>query len=265
MAYKLYKRAWVFDGECHASHRLEETEIKALLKEGGWLVKNTYDFDCVEETSYWYVIKDTFGGMEELSPKMRNQVKKSLKSYDVEKVSKAEFEIHALRIFNLALSSYKVKAKPLNESDFARASADWGDDTDFWMVYVKDTKDPVALAVNGVFDDSVQYWIMKADPQFLHNSTYPYYGLIYRMNEYYLQEEGKKYVSDGARSSTEHSNIQDFLISKFNFRRAYCCLQIDYLWWMRIAVKILFPFRILIKNQSIRAILNLEAISKGKI
>ena len=42
------------------------------------MVRNTYDFDCDKETSFWYVIKDKFGGMEELSSKKRNQVKKSL-------------------------------------------------------------------------------------------------------------------------------------------------------------------------------------------
>ena len=42
------------------------------------MVRNTYDFDCDKETSFWYVIKDKFGGMEELSSKKCNQVKKSL-------------------------------------------------------------------------------------------------------------------------------------------------------------------------------------------
>ncbi|CDA57052.1 unknown [Prevotella sp. CAG:604] len=42
------------------------------------MVRNTYDFDCDKETLFWYVIKDKFGGMEELSSKKRNQVKKSL-------------------------------------------------------------------------------------------------------------------------------------------------------------------------------------------
>ena len=57
---------------------------------------------------------------------------------------------------------------------------------------------------------------MKADPAYLRNSTYPYYGLIYEMNRYYLQELCLKYVSDGARSITEHSGIQPFLIEKFH-------------------------------------------------
>lgn len=54
-------------------------------------MRNAYDFDCHEATSFWYVIKDSFGGMEELSSKMRNQVRKSLKTYDVRRISREEF------------------------------------------------------------------------------------------------------------------------------------------------------------------------------
>lgn len=46
---------------------------------GGIFIRNVYDFDTNYETSFWYVIKDSFGGMEELSSKMRNQVKNVLK------------------------------------------------------------------------------------------------------------------------------------------------------------------------------------------
>ena len=51
---------------------------------------------------------------------------------------------------------------------------------------------------------------MKADPQYL-NSTYPYYGLIFEMNRYYLDELKLVYVNDGVKSITGHSNIQTFL------------------------------------------------------
>ena len=36
------------------------------------------------------------------------------------------------------------------------------------------------------------------------------------MNRYYLEELKLKYVNDGARSITEHSNIQPFLIDTFD-------------------------------------------------
>lgn len=105
---------------------------------------------------------------------------------------------------------------------------------------------------------------MKANPAYLKNSTYPYYGLIYEMNRYYLDELKLKYVNDGARSITEHSNIQPFLIEKFNFRKAYCKLQIEYQWWMKLGVNVLYPFRNIIPVRTVKAILNMEAMKRGE-
>ena len=44
------------------------------------------------------------------------------------------------------------------------------------------------------------------------------------MNQYYLEEKKLKYVCDGSRTITEHSNIQEFLMHNFKFRKAYCRL-----------------------------------------
>ena len=84
------------------------------------------------------------------------------------------------------------------------------------------------------------------------------------MNRYYLEELGMKYVSDGARSITEHSNIQSFLVDKFHFRKAYCRLQVEYRWWVGVFVNLLFPFRKLIPVPKVKAILNMEAMRRNK-
>ena len=83
------------------------------------------------------------------------------------------------------------------------------------------------------------------------------------MNRYYLNELKLRYVSDGARSITEHSNIQPFLINKFKFRKAYCNLKLYYKWWFGIAVKLIYPFRRFIANGKAKAILNMEAMARG--
>ncbi|MGM9704630.1 MAG: hypothetical protein ACI3YB_01395 [Prevotella sp.] len=50
------------------------------------------------------------------------------------------------------------------------------------------------------------------------------------MNRHYLENRKLKFVSDGARSITNHSNIQPFLIDKFKFRKAYCNIRLTYKW-----------------------------------
>ena len=85
--YINYKGAWIFAHDAHKEHKLSDTDVAALLNKGGLMVRNVYDFDCGDETSFWYVIKDSFGGMEELSSKMRNQVKKCFKTMHVERIT----------------------------------------------------------------------------------------------------------------------------------------------------------------------------------
>ena len=104
---------------------------------------------------------------------------------------------------------------------------------------------------------------MKADLNSAKN-LYPFYGLIYVMNEYYLRQNSFSYVCDGARSITGHSNIQPFLIDKFGFRCAYAYLKIYYRAPLGLIVKALFPFRKWIHNKKVKAILNMEAMCSNK-
>lgn len=74
----------------HRSSFLADDKCSELLNMGGYLLRNVYNWASMYKTSFWFVIKDSFGGMEELSSKMRNQVRKSLKTYDVCRVSASE-------------------------------------------------------------------------------------------------------------------------------------------------------------------------------
>lgn len=74
--YRLYKGAWFWDHDPHTDRISSKEDILSILSQGGLMIRNAGDFDCGQETSFWYVIKDSFGGMEELSSKMRNQMKK---------------------------------------------------------------------------------------------------------------------------------------------------------------------------------------------
>lgn len=105
--------------------------------------------------------------------------------------------------------------------------------------------------------------IIQCKSKVMRNSTYSYYGFIYEMNHYYLEELKLKYVNDGSRSITEHSNIQQFLIDTFHFRKAYCRLQIVYKWWMRLVVNLLYPFRKIIPFLSVKSVLRMEFFNRN--
>lgn len=110
--------------------------------------------------------------------------------------------------------------------------------------------------------EECSYSTMKAIPEYM-NRHYPFYGLLFVMNEYYIEKEKMRYVSDGARSVSEHSNIQPFLMEKFGFRKAYCQVAIYYVWWLRCLITVLYPFRRWIPFLKVKHLLNFEAVSRG--
>lgn len=258
--YRYYKGAWIFEYDPHIERKLTSNEAKSILKKGGLILRNAWDFDCKNETSFWYVIKDSFGEMEELSSKMRNQVKKCFKTMRVKKISAEYLILNGYEVFVEASDSYRIKSVPPSREEFESRIKN-ADENEYWGVIDIETEKLVAFCMNAVTNDSCEYRTMKAIPKY--QKLYAYYGLIYEMNKYYLEERKLKYVNDGARSLTNHSNIQPFLIEKFNFRKAYCKLDVYYKWWFGLVVKCLYPFRNIIPILSVKSILKLEEYSRN--
>lgn len=258
--FKLYRDAWVILDRPHDTYRISTEVAKKLLAGGGKFVRNIYNWDSEQKAPFYYVIKDSFDGMDELPSKVRNQVKKSLKTYEFRIVTCDEMGEKGMDLYNKSRERFGIKESQFDKESWNRLAYSAGHD--FWMGFDRITGEPASFAINKVFSDYCDYRTMGFDPKF-SNNTYPMYGLIYEMNRYYLQELGLKYVLDGVRSITEHSNIQPFLEDKFKFRKAYCDLQVFYKSWLGLAVNILFPFRKFIKHPKVSAILRQEAWARG--
>lgn len=261
-SYSRYKISWKWNRGPHIEPCLSNKEGRRLLRKGGLFVRNTYNFDCAEETEFWHIIKDVFNGIEEVPSKYRGNVRKSLDKYEIKIVSKEYVIDNCYETHKTASEHYRVKAQAPTLEQFASHLLPLDSSYEFWVCIDKESEQIAGFAINHVIDDMCEYESMKYHPDFLKPVS-PSYGLIYRMNEFYLKERGVKYVDDGARSITEHSEIQTFLISKFRFRRAYCNVQMFYRWWLKLVVVLLYPFRKMIKNNYVRAILNMEYIARN--
>lgn len=234
--------------------KINNKQATSFLKQGGWMLRNIFDFDCQQETSFWYIIKDHFGGYEELSRNVRNQVRRALRVFDFCLISRDFLLKNGYPVFCAAVDSYKVKAKKPTFAEFQLLVENLGTDYEFYAAIHKETKKLVAFSLNRIIDNTCNYSTLKANPIYM-KKDYVYYGLLFEMNQHYLQDRKMQYVSDGARSITEHSNIQPFLIDRFGFRKAYCQMQMYYVPWFHVAVTILSPLRHIIPFRSIRAIL----------
>jgi len=260
--YTLYKGAWIWKRGPHLEEELPSQERKKLLSSGGLFIRNIYNFDKPEETYFWYIIKDHFGGMQEIPSKYRSNIRKALDALEIKKISKEQLLNEGYEVHKKAAESYKVKTDVPTVEEFKQHINSQDSDFEYWGCIMKDTGKLIAYAANLIVDNSVDYQTMKFHPDYL-SMYHPSYGLIYEMNRYYLEEKKMLFVNDGTKSLTNHSGIQPFLMQKFKFRKAYCDIRIFYQPWFGIAVKTLFPFRRWISNRKIAAILRQEAWARG--
>lgn len=230
----------------HHSVNLSKKEQNELLKKSGvHLIKWVNEWDNPLPTNYWYVIKDSFGGLAELKSNMRNQVRKGLKLCEVRKID-ADFLLkNGYLIYKNAHIHYQQKSnspiKMPTEESFKNIYKKIATVSEFWGVFEKESNQFIAFAENVIRDRGVVYGSMKFDPAYL--KLYPSYSLIHTMNQYYLEDCKMRYVSDGPRALSHETQIQDMLIRKFNFRKAYCKLNLAFSPFLEFTVSIFYPLR----------------------
>lgn len=220
----------------------------------GDLVSNTYavmarwvtNFDCGIETDYWYIIKDSFNGINEYSYSTRKSIRKGLRKLDVRKISKKTLLNNGYEVYKQAFIAYKTLNKLKDKDLFTREIADLDESWEFWGVFIKeDNCTMVGYSINYIADDYSDFSITKFHPDFLRFRLSD--ALFFKMTEYYLGSRKLKYITGGSRNISHRTNIQLEYIRKFKFRKAFCKLNIHYNPFFKILVNFLFPFRRLLK------------------
>lgn len=237
-----YRGSLIPEGSIYSEINIKKSEQQALLKKSGakfirWHTK----CDKIEMSDFWFIIKDSFSGFEELSRSTRSKIRRGNKKCIVSRVSFELIIEKGYTIYKSAFNRYKNSQAPANEQEFKNNILKTSNNSEYFGVFLKETEQLIAYAKNIVIEDFCNYSVLKFHPDFLKN--YPSYVLFYAMNKYYLEDRKLKYVTDGARSISHETNIQDFLITKFKFRKAYCKLHIYYRKDILLIIHLLFPFR----------------------
>ena len=230
----------------HIEISLDEPDARDLLEATpARFVRWSTDFDMKEKTTFWHVIKDGWCSLEELSKNTRNQVRKGLKNCTVNLLSPESLARSGYRVYTRALTSYNTDLKIMTEQEFFDTTMELAEDDSIEFWGVRDHQENlIAYAQNRIQDGCCNYQVIKLDPA--HRSMYPGYALVFEMNRHYLNEREMAYVNDGARSIRHDTRVQDFLIQKFKFRKAYSRLHVVYRRNIQFAVKALYPLRSII-------------------
>lgn len=261
------KDRWVVPvGPASQAYRLTAAQCRGLLKDlGGLWVMWTDGFGPHAEASDWYaVICRRHVPVEEVaSGNTRSKLRRGLKQCDVRPVDVRELAQNGYETYCAAVRSYPNHHEILPTADeFARrvmSDEPFGDTRHRWAAYCDGKM--VAFAQNLIYDKTeVDYTVIKMHPEYLNR--YSSYALIYRMNEHYLAQQQFDHVTDGFRSISHQTGIQDFLVREFGFEHARTGLHIHYRTPLGCLLKVARPLRRLLLNAGpkAQALLELERI-----
>jgi len=259
--WKYYNHALIPKSEPHEEPNL--SELKGVWSKGALFARYTTEFDCGNDTGWWYCLKDEPIKIEEMKADKRYKVNKGLRYFDIRKISSVEYGDQLYECFQKAAcryESYKVKYTKEQFVELAKK-----DDCEYWGAFLKSSGKLVAYSRNKVYRTWVDFSVIKFDPEYMKFQVSA--AMIYAMTVEYINIQKKKYVCDGERCISHKTNIQEYLEDMFGFRKAYCRLHIKYRPSVLLIVKVLYPFRNLLSMldniklfRDINSVLKMEEI-----
>ena len=229
----------------HLDLGLSRDQIKIEIKNNNaFFARWTTNFDSKKQSVFWYIINDKKLSLNDYSVNTRSKIKRGFKKLEVKKISKKELLDSGYEVYNKALSRYEIVLQRLSRKQFREEIKNLDKYWDFWGVYCLKNQNLVAYSLNRLVDDYCDYSTIKFDPKYLKD--YSSYVLYYSMNKYYLNDNDFKYVNNGTRSISHQTNIHDFLIDKFRFRKAYCKMEIEYSPFLNFFIKYFSCLRLLL-------------------
>jgi hypothetical protein len=220
------------------------------------LVRWATDFDCGYETEWWYLIKDDEMDIGKLKKKRRYEINSGLSNFNVKKISASDYAEQIYDVYLEAFQNYLNAGKPITKQEFINdcLNHEMDPEIEYYGAFDKEDGKLAGYALNHVYENYVNFTTMKFAPRYLAKKVSA--ALIYIMLYDYLNLQKKNYVNDGERSIRHITNFQDYLIKYFGFRRAYCRLHVEYRMIIRVAIKVLYPFRNIIRKVARNSLLN---------
>ena len=222
-----------------------ENISQKLRDQKAFFARWTSNFDASQPSEFWYVICDKKMNLKDYSRNTRSKINRAIKKLYVKQVSKEFIINNAYDVYRRAFRRYEATASPKSKKYFKNALNKSEGSWDFWGVFLKGNNRLVGYSQNKIIDNYCDYSTVKFDPKFL--KFYSSYILYYQMNQFYLNQNSFSYVNIGARSLLHKTNTQQYLIQKFNFRKAFCTLHLEYRSPLKFIVKFLYRFKPVLK------------------
>jgi ribosomal protein S18 acetylase RimI-like enzyme len=221
--------------------------VNAVRAFGSNFARWTSEFDDSTPRQWWYVIRDGSYSLRGCSSKTRNQINRGLKQFTARPIGYEELLSHGYDVCRKAVKRYGNERFLPDQLAFERrvtAASDFKDVVEYFGVF--SATQLIGFSENYIQDGAVYWESIWLDPDFLSN--YSSYALTHCMLDHYLNSCSARYVSDGSRSLYHETNVQEFFITKFGFRRAFARIAIEYSKPALLAVASVYPFRQVLSN-----------------
>lgn len=246
--WKLYRNALV-PRVSHIDPDVSVIRSGVLWKEypKALFIKYTTDFDCEEQTNWWYVVKDEPMDVGKLNAKRRYEITKGSRNFEVRRICPVEYHAEMFRVTQATYNTYPSKYRPnLTEGSFAKKISDWSN-FEVYGGFSRENQILCAYAMLRKNGNWADFCVLCADPAYEKKAVNAamVYGIL-NANDEFLRNGG--YICDGNRTIRHESAFQEYLEKYFGFRKAYCKLHIVFRPGIGIAVKVLYPARKLLKK-----------------
>lgn len=244
--WKYYNHAAIPTTAPHTKVNLEPIENNTIWKklDGGYclLARWSSDWDCGYETEWWYCIKDSPFDLTSLKAKRRYEINKGKKNFRIEKIDPMNYINDLYMVTVLAYSAWPEKYRPVvKKNEFNEQIKVWKS-LDIFAAFSLETDELKGYALLNDYDSFVEFSILRTIPEAEKLAINA--ALVEGILENYKERfDGKFYINDGSRTIHHETAFQDYLEKYFNFRKAYCRLNIKYRPGVGLLIKLLYPFR----------------------
>ncbi len=226
----------------------EEVDVTPINDGSVWSINSnailarwTSEFDCKEETDWWYVIKDGTYSVEEFSQHHKKHIRQALKKCYVKRIDAVEMVDDVLRVHLEAIARYQNYNKNIDKDAFVATVKEAEDNVEWWGAFLVETDMLVGYMKIRVKKDVADIAVSKFSSLYLNSRMSD--ALYHTVLEHYLNERGMRYVNSGEKSISHTTNTQDYKVGEFQYRKAYCKLNVAYNPKYKWLIKLLYPFR----------------------
>ena len=240
-----------------------ESEFKKKFKKSKALFgQYIYDYDCGNETSWWYCIKDDIYDINLLNSKTRYEINKGRKFFDIKIFDPLNYvnEIYEIdsKKFQEYPASYRTK---LSDDKLEYVKSKLNENNIFFGLFDKDSNMLNGYSIiTDVGNGGILLNVVSIDPlTYKRNSSC---AIIDGILKYFMDSKHLIYISDGARNIKHITNYQKFLCKNFEFRLVYCKMKMVYKWYIKITLAILKPFKSIFINSKNKLLYNIGSLLK---